>query len=509
MRRASFSPHLPPFAAAAPRRVPGDRGWRTGARRDASRSPRTSPSAAPPGCTGAPRRAHLGGHRGPLRVGHRRRRRPLPAGDAAPTAFKVTLGTVNADGTGGEKHAVKSVHVDPNYAATNGTGSDVVPARADRAGDGCAGPDRRAGRGRAVGARRRADHRRLRRHQGGRRRRPTASSSPTCRASRTPTAPRPTATRPPSLGDAFDPKTAICAGLPEGGKDTCQGDSGGPILAPLGKGFRLIGATSYGEGCAREGKPGVYARLAEGSVKAFVSGLVPDAYATPGRRPPRRVARAATTVRDACAGHAAEGARPRRPRHAVRRRASASRAAGRRSPSASPSACRRTGRRRCASSSAQGRRQAHDPPHLHELRRGRKLGRMPPATRYATARDGRMLAWTTLGDGPMDLALRPAVDLGDGAPLGAPDGGGVLRPPGELRAPDHLRPPRQRDVRAAGDPASLEEQMDDIHAVHGRRRLRARRDHGASTRAARWRCCSPPPRPSASARCCCTRPWPG
>ena len=81
-------------------------------------------------------------------------------------------------------------------------------------------------------------------------------------------------------GDAFDPETAICAGLPEGGKDTCQGDSGGPILAPIANGFRLIGATSYGEGCAREGKPGVYARLAEGSVKAFVSGLVPGAYAT-------------------------------------------------------------------------------------------------------------------------------------------------------------------------------------------------------------------------------------
>ena len=43
----------------------------------------------------------------------------------------------------------------------------------------------------------------------------------------------------PVVGDAFDPKTAICAGLPQGGKDTCQGDSGGPLLAPLGGGFRL------------------------------------------------------------------------------------------------------------------------------------------------------------------------------------------------------------------------------------------------------------------------------
>src|SRR3712207_8442200 len=48
--------------------------------------------------------------------------------------------------------------------------------------------------------------------------------------------------------------------------------------------FRLVGATSYGEGCAREDRPGVYARLAEGSVKEFISGLVPEAYATPSPR---------------------------------------------------------------------------------------------------------------------------------------------------------------------------------------------------------------------------------
>ncbi|HEX6341931.1 serine protease [Umezawaea sp.] len=50
----------------------------------------------------------------------------------------------------------------------------------------------------------------------------------------------------------------VCAGFPQGGVDTCQGDSGGPIVA----GGKLIGATSWGRGCAAAGYPGVYARIA-------------------------------------------------------------------------------------------------------------------------------------------------------------------------------------------------------------------------------------------------------
>ena len=44
-------------------------------------------------------------------------------------------------------------------------------------------------------------------------------------------------------------------------------------------GYRLVGDTSYGEGCAQPGKPGVYGRIAEGPLRDWIKGQVPAAYA--------------------------------------------------------------------------------------------------------------------------------------------------------------------------------------------------------------------------------------
>ncbi|XP_018326582.1 trypsin-1-like isoform X2 [Agrilus planipennis] len=51
----------------------------------------------------------------------------------------------------------------------------------------------------------------------------------------------------------------LCAGLPEGGKDSCQADSGGPLVINN----QLHGIVSWGNGCAKPNLPGVYANVVE------------------------------------------------------------------------------------------------------------------------------------------------------------------------------------------------------------------------------------------------------
>ncbi|MFZ2108628.1 MAG: serine protease [Roseiarcus sp.] len=67
---------------------------------------------------------------------------------------------------------------------------------------------------------------------------------------------------PLSYGPTQISDNMICAGRALGGMDACQGDSGGPLVS-VGMDARQIGIVSWGEGCARPARYGVYTRVSK------------------------------------------------------------------------------------------------------------------------------------------------------------------------------------------------------------------------------------------------------
>ncbi|CAN8013220.1 unnamed protein product, partial [Ixodes persulcatus] len=66
-----------------------------------------------------------------------------------------------------------------------------------------------------------------------------------------------------SYGQRFHEGTMFCAADLSQGRDSCKGDSGGPAMQRLHGRIVLSGIVSWGEGCGRKDRPGVYTQVSK------------------------------------------------------------------------------------------------------------------------------------------------------------------------------------------------------------------------------------------------------
>ena len=192
-----------------------------------------------------------------------------------PQSYDVVLGTTAADGTGGRHFTVDEVRTPSAYLLTNAYDVSLLHLTANAP----YAPVKIAGRGAeslwAPGT--------LETIAGFGTTKEDGDAPKTMQVARVPIisdADCATAypAGPPVVSSSFSAATQICAGYPQGGTDTCQGDSGGPLFGHRGDGsLVLVGSTSFGNGCARAGSPGVYARIADATLREWIRGVVPEA----------------------------------------------------------------------------------------------------------------------------------------------------------------------------------------------------------------------------------------